>query len=108
MERSIRAKIDKLKIKQIVLLGLLSASWALLIAVFVTGHFWDLENIHQNLSSLRVWTSLNRAYILFFVLFYIGLHFMIPIKKMYSWLFEKSMGSSFFCFDFSYNKSVSR
>lgn len=96
MERSIRAKIDKLKIKQIVLLGLLSASWALLIAVFVTGHFWDLENIHQNLSSLRVWTSLNRAYILFFVLFYIGLHFMIPIKKMYSWLFEKRWVVAFF------------
>lgn len=68
---------------------LLSSSWALIIAVFFTGHLWQLNNIRQNLASLRIWVSLNRAFLLFFVLFFIGLHFILPVKKMYDQIFEK-------------------
>ena len=68
---------------------LLSSSWALIIAVFFTGHLWQLNNIRQNMASLRIWVSLNRAFLLFFVLFFIGLHFILPVKKMYDRIFEK-------------------
>lgn len=79
---------EKSIIMKVIILLLLSASWAVLIAFFITGHFWEIDNIHQNLASFRLWTGLNRAYILFFVLFFIGLHFIIPIKKMYKWIFR--------------------
>lgn len=41
------------------------------------------------MASLRIWVSLNRAFLLFFVLFFIGLHFILPVKKMYDRIFEK-------------------
>lgn len=83
-------KINKVYfLKKIILNFLLSASWALIIAVFFTGHFWQMNNIRQNVATLRIWISLNRAFLLFFVLFFVGLHFIFPVKKMYMWIFEK-------------------
>lgn len=80
--------INKAIIKKLIILLLLSASWAVLIAFFITGHFWQIDNIQQNLASFRLWTGINRAYVLFFVLFYIGLHFVFPIKEMYERIFK--------------------
>lgn len=68
---------------------LLSSGWALIIAVFFTGHLWQLHSIRQNMASLRIWVSLNRAFLLFFFLFFLGLHFILPVRKMYAWIFEK-------------------
>lgn len=59
------------------------------IAVFFTAHLWNVANIKVNLQNLRIWTTFNRAYIVFFVLVFGGLHFVIPVKKMYSWMFDK-------------------
>ena len=80
---------EKSIIMKLVILLLLSVSWAVLIAFFITGHFWQIDNIHQNLASFRLWTGVNRAYILFFVFFYLGLHFVFPVKKIYTFLFRK-------------------
>lgn len=73
----------------IIVLILLAASWALIISTIITGHLWEIDNIRDNLSNLRIWTTLNRAYILFFVFIYVGLHFIFPVKVMYAFIFEK-------------------
>lgn len=87
MENNMINKVQFLK--KILLNFLLSSSWALIISVFFTGHLWQISNIRQNVATLRIWISLNRAFLLFFVLFFVGLHFIFPIKKMYLWIFEK-------------------
>lgn len=82
-------KIFSKKWVQIVIILFLSMSWALIISTVVTGRLWQIETLQNNLANLPIWLSINRAYILFFILFYIGLHFVFPIKKMYTWIFEK-------------------
>lgn len=86
MDKSI---VWKTVIKKIGILSIVSAILAVGIAAFFTGHLWDAANIRVNLESLRLWTTFNRAYIVFFVLIYIGLHWIFSIKKMYSWMFDK-------------------
>lgn len=85
----VNAQNVKKIIKKLIIVGAISSAWALIIAVIITGHLWDINNIQANLAGLRIWTSLNRAYLLFFVLFFVGLHFIFPVKKMYNWMFEK-------------------
>ena len=75
--------------KQLLIAGALSVSWGILIAFFITGHLWDIENIRVNLANLRIWTSLNRAFLLALFLWFISLHFIFPIKKIYNTLFDK-------------------
>lgn len=75
--------------KKIGILCILSFIFAIGISVFVTGHLWEVANIRFNLETLRIWKVFNRAYILFLVLVFGGLHFIIPIKKMYNWMFDK-------------------
>lgn len=76
-------------IKKLIIDAVVSLICAILMAVIVTGHLWQIGNIGENLANLRVWTSLNRAYILFFIFFYMGLHFIFDVKKMYEYIFDK-------------------
>lgn len=78
-----------MKGKKLIILCILSMILSLGTAVFFTGHLWDIANIRTNLANLRIWTTINRAYILFFVFVFGGLHFIIPVKKMYNWIFDK-------------------
>ena len=59
------------------------------VSVFVTGHLWDFKNIRYNLENLKIWKTANRAYILFYVFVFGGLHCVFPIRKMYNWIFDK-------------------
>lgn len=81
--------IQKRDIKKLVFLVIVSAILAMGVAMFFTGHLWDVANIRTHLQTLRIWTTFHRAYILFLFFVYIGLHFVFSIKKMYSWMFEK-------------------
>ncbi len=76
-------------VKKIVVLCICSLIVSVGVAFFLTGHFWDFTNIRNNLANLRIWTALNRAYILFFILVFGGLHFIIPVNQMYDWIFAK-------------------
>lgn len=76
-------------IKKLIINFFFSSLCALVLAVVVTGHLWQIGNIRGNIENLRVWTSVNRAYLLFFVFFYVGLHFIFPVKKMYEYIFDK-------------------
>lgn len=76
-------------VKKLILNGLLSLVCAIVGAVIITGHLWQIQNVKCNIINLRVWLSLNRAFILFFALFFIGLHFILPVKQMYNWIFDK-------------------
>lgn len=76
-------------IKKLILNMLISLICALSVSVIITGHLWEIRDIGRNIDNLRVWVFLNRSYLLFFLLFFIGLHFIVPIKKMYEWLFAK-------------------
>ncbi|MBM6737981.1 DUF7657 domain-containing protein [Faecalicatena fissicatena] len=84
-----RKKTFSKKWVQIIILLLLSISWALIISTVVTGRLWQIDTLQSNLANLPIWLTLNRAYILFFVLFYLGLHFIFSIRDMYKWIFEK-------------------
>lgn len=79
----------RLIVKKMSILIALSISWSLLIATFITGHLWDLTNLRVNLASLRIWTTLNRAYILFFLFLFVGTHFIFPYKLIYKFLFSR-------------------
>lgn len=79
----------KVPVKRLALNVLISLICSLIIAVVVTGNLWQINNFRENIRNLRVWLSLNRAFILFFFLFFIGLHFILPIKVMYEKIFEK-------------------
>lgn len=76
-------------VKKIIILLVFSSVLSLGIAVFFTGHLWDIANIKKNLENLRIWTSVNRANIVFPMLVFWGLHFIFDIKKMYNWIFDK-------------------
>ena len=76
-------------VKKIIILLVFSSVLSLGIAVFFTGHLWDIANIKKNLENLRIWTSVNRANIVFPMLVFWGLHFIFDIKKMYNWMFDK-------------------
>lgn len=76
-------------IKRMLIIIALSFSWSLIISTFITGHLWELHNLQQNFSNLRIWTTLNRAYIFFFFLLYAGIHFVFPCKDIYCFLFKK-------------------
>lgn len=82
-------RVPKSVIKKIIVLCVVSMFFAIVIAMFFTGHFWDVTNIRSNIQSLRLWTTFNRAFILFFILVYCGLHFVLPVTKMYNWIFDK-------------------
>lgn len=75
--------------KKIGILCIISIFLSVGIATFFTGHLWDINNVKNNLENLRIWTTFNRVFIMFFGLVYIGMHFIISIKKMYIWMFEK-------------------
>lgn len=59
------------------------------ISFFFTAHLWDFKNARANLAAMSMWKALNRAYIIFFPVAFLGLHFVIPVRKLYGWLFEK-------------------
>ncbi len=86
-------KDDKKKIvMRMILVGILSGIASVITAMVVTGHLWQVACFRQNLIHLinvRAWTCLYRAYLLFFAYFFIGLHFILPIKKMYQWMFNR-------------------
>lgn len=78
--------------KKIAIVLLLSMILSVVFVFTLMGHLWDIPNIKTNivnLVNLRLWTTLNRVYIIFFVFVFIGLHFVIPVKKMYNWMFDK-------------------
>lgn len=76
-------------IKRISILCIVSIILAMGVAVFFTGRLWDIANIKINLLNLRIWTTFNRAYIVYFVFMFCGLHLIVPVKKLYNWIFDK-------------------
>lgn len=81
--------MQKIKVKKIIILCVVSIFLALGAAFVWTGRFWNIANFQSNLKNLKTLTMFNRAYILFLGFVFCGLHLIIPIKKMYNWMFDR-------------------
>lgn len=81
--------MQKIKVKKIIILCVVSIFLALCAAFVWTGRFWNIANFQSNLKNLKTLTMFNRAYILFLGFVFCGLHLIIPIKKMYNWMFDR-------------------
>lgn len=74
---------------KIFLIMVLSFILSLALSLFWCDDLWKLKNIFAFFENLDNNISFNRVLVLFYMLFYIGLHLVLPIKKMYKWLFRK-------------------
>lgn len=81
--------MKKIKGRKIVILCILSIILSLGAAFAWTARLWEVANITTNMENFKIWTMINRAYIMFFGFVFGGLHFIFPIKKMYNWMFDK-------------------
>lgn len=79
-------------VKKAVLIFGASAIISVGTVLFIMGRLWEIENIKvnvTNLVTLRLWTFFNRVYLFFLLFGFVGIHFFVPIKKMYNWMFDK-------------------
>lgn len=66
---------------KIFLIMVLSFILSLALSLFWCDDLWKLKNIFVFFENLDNNISFNRVLVLFYVLFYIGLHLVLPIKK---------------------------
>lgn len=71
--------------KKVLCAILFSICISLLLAFYVPSNFWTLNSGIQ-IGGLRI--LLYRAFILFFVVFFLSLHFVYPLKKIYDFMFK--------------------
>ena len=71
--------------KKVLCAILFSICVSLLLVLFVPSNFWTLNSGIQ-IGGLRI--LFYRAFILFFVVFFLSLHFVYPVKKMYNFMFK--------------------
>lgn len=71
--------------KKVLCAILFSICISLLLAVFVPSNFWTLNSGIQ-IGGLRI--LFYRSFILFFVVFFLSLHFVYPVKKIYDFMFK--------------------
>lgn len=71
--------------KKVLCAILFSICISLLLAFYVPSNVWTLNSGIQ-IGSLRI--LLYRAFILFFVVFFLSLHFVYPVKKIYDFMFK--------------------
>ena len=71
--------------KKVLCAILFSICVSLLLAFYVPSNVWTLNSGIQ-IGGLRI--LLYRAFILFFVVFFLSLHFVYPVKKIYDFMFK--------------------
>lgn len=71
--------------KKVLCAILFSICISLLLAVFVPSNFWTLNSGIQ-IGGFRI--LFYRTFILFFVVFFLSLHFVYPVKKIYDFMFK--------------------
>lgn len=71
--------------KKVLCAILFSICVSLLLAFYVPSNVWTLNSGIQ-IGGLRI--PLYRAFILFFVVFFLSLHFVYPVKKIYDFMFK--------------------
>lgn len=71
--------------KKVLCASLFSICVSLLLAFYVPSNVWTLNSGIQ-IGGLRI--LLYRAFILFFVVFFLSLHFVYPVKKIYDFMFK--------------------
>lgn len=71
--------------KKVLCASLFSICVSLLLAFYVPSSVWTLNSGIQ-IEGLRI--PLYRAFILFFVVFFLSLHFVYPVKKIYDFMFK--------------------
>lgn len=71
--------------KKVLCAILFSICVSLLLAFYVPPNFWTLNSGIQ-IGGLRI--LLYRAFILFFIVFFLSLHFVYPLKKIYDFMFK--------------------
>lgn len=71
--------------KKVLCAILFSICISLLLAVFVPSNFWTLNSGIQ-IGGLRI--LFYRSFILLFVVFFLSLHFVYPVKKIYDFMFK--------------------
>lgn len=70
---------SKIIAKKIGILCIVATILSIGTATFFTAHLWDVANIRVNLLNIRIWKTVNRAYILFF--FLLDCILLYPLEK---------------------------
>ncbi len=81
-------KIDSLFVKKFVIVLILCIFGSLGVTFWYTAKMNGFQGFEILLSSVNTSVFWYREFFLFLVVLFIGLHFLLPIKKMYSWLFQ--------------------
>lgn len=89
MKKNDNREGHKLNYKKLLLMLLISGIGALIIAYFVPENIWGSDRVQLSNGDKSLRLIAERAYVIFFVLLYASIHLIVPIKEIYSWMFQK-------------------